>query len=1176
MYKNFTALICGKHFCYSLKLLIVMKLSIVLLMVTFLQVNASSFAQKVSLKVENATVKDVFQLLTEQTGYTFMADASLLKSVKPINLSLTRVEIRTVLDQCFIDELIDIVFNESYKAIIIKKRKANNLEVAQQLSISGRVTDEKNLPLAGVTIRVKGETAAVASDASGNYKIVVSNKNGLLTYKFIGFEDQEIAIAGKTTINVVLKAKIAGLDEIVVVGYGTQKRLSVSAAISSVKAADIENQQTANALSAIEGLMPGVEVKQGDGAPGSNPVIRIRGTGSLGGSAASNAPLYVVDGIPLEDASGINSINTNDIESIDVLKDAASSAIYGARGGNGVVLITTKKGKIGVPSIDFSLSNGFQNVPKKISMLDRDQHIQFVKEVTEANWLSVGGSLDVPNGSRVFASQRNPYNYVPAYDNPGSVANTDWQDEIFQKNALFGNYQVTVQGGSDKFRYFSSANYLSQNGIVRSTRFKRYSGRINLESTISKMVKAGISFTPSNTKNNILPTSGHFSSAPGNESVTVTTALIMPSTIQARFPDGLYGMTESNPDYYNLYGYARLRSPIQAMYEPAYRNTVENNRYMGTGFVEVAPLAGLLFRTSFGIDSRNVQNSYYHPSTLSSESNGVLTPGFPGTNSGNIIATESQNNFRTMNWDNLLTYKRTFNKNHDLSLLAGYSVQMYRAESVSVSGTRGTFINDLVPSPAGASTTTGGYDASEYTLISFFGRANYSFKDRYIFSGALRNDASSRFPSENRNGWFPSVSAAWRIKQEEFLKSVKFLSDLKVRVSYGVTGNYPTNLYPYQSVLTKVNYNFNNNLAGGSAPNRILNDRLTWETNKQINLGLDAGLYAGRVNFTIDYYKRNTTNLLYTVPIPGIAGFTNSFGNIGEIQNRGLELSISSVNIDKSGFKWSSNFNIGGNRNKIIHIGVNDADIIMNGDPPLTTILRAGYPLAMFYGYKTAGIFMNKADVDANPTMKFNASSGPGDTKFVDVDGDGKITSADRTLLARPTPDFTYGLINKFTYKGFDLSVQLQGVQGGKILFLLERFVGTNDKSYNQLTYSVLNRWQSEEKPGNGLIPRAPIQSKGTSIGLPESSLDRWLYDGSYLRLRNVTFGYNLSKTICQKIRLKSVRGYISAQNIYTFSNYIGYGPDANYTGEQATIQSVDYGNYPQARTVTFGLNVGL
>jgi len=1049
------------------------------------------------------------------------------------------------------------------------------LAIQKGIAVTGKVVDNQNKPLSGVTVKIKGTQTGVATNNDGVFKINVPDQNSILVFSMIGFDPQEVTVGGNVFISITMLDQTTGLNQIVVVGYGTQKKKDLTGSVSSLKSADLENQQTPNVLTALAGQMPGVDVKLGDATPGGNPVIRIRGTGSLGGGGASNAPLYVVDGIPLEDASGINAINSSDIESIDVLKDAASAAIYGARGGNGIILITTKRGKSGKPTIDFSYAAGVQSLPKQIKMLDRDQNIQYMKELATASWASVGGNPNTPNGSRTFGGQFAPYNYIPGFDNPDTIANTNWQDYVYH-TALQSNYQVGFQGGSDKFKYYASGNYYDQNGIIRHTGFDRYTARLNMESTISKTVRTGLNFTPSYTGTDILPTNGHFNGAPGGEAVTIANALMMPPTIPARYPNGLYGMTDGYPLYYNTYAYTRLDSPLQPIYEPAYRNTSAMNRYLGNAFVEVTPINNLVLKSNVGLDWRTVENSFYHPSTVSTLTFPVLTPGFPGTRASNIVASEGKATYRTISWDNTLNYHRLFAGSHDVNFVAGYSVQQFHTENVSVAGQANTFINDLVPNPAGASIRNGTYTASEYALISYFGRLSYSYKGKYLLSGSLRNDASSRFPEISRHGWFPAISGAWRVTNEPFMQPIKFLADLKLRASYGVTGNYPTNLYPYQAVLNQLNYNFNDVQAGGLVPSGILNDKLTWETNKQTNLGLDVSILDSRINLSVDYYVRNTTNLLYTIPIPSVSGYVNTFGNVGQIRNNGWEINVSSVNIRTPDFTWNTNFNIGGNSNKVIHLGTSDADIISTGDNPLVTILRVGQPLGMFYGYKTAGIFKDQADVNANPSMKFNASSGPGDTKFVDVDGDGKITAADRTILGNPNPNFTYGMTNTFKYKNFDLSIQLQGVQGGKTLFLLERFIANGVPTQNQLAEYALNRWKSDTDPGNGIMPRATIAGRGASVGLVESSLDRWLYDGSYLRIRNVTLGYNLPSSFAKKIGMRTARATLTGQNLYTFSKYVGYGPDNNNGGESVTFQSLDYGVYPSARIISFGLNFGL
>lgn len=1045
-------------------------------------------------------------------------------------------------------------------------------KVNQDVTIIGRVIDEGGRPLYGVTVQLKNATRITTTDTSGRYKIIVPSSGGILRYTMIGYETQERIIGNQKNINISMKKIISDLDEVVVIGYGTQKRLSLSASVTSAKAEDIEKQVVSNPISALAAQMPGVEIRQTQGMPGENPVVRIRGVGSLGGGTASNEPLYVVDGIPLENPDDFNSINANDIASVDVLKDAAASAIYGARGGNGVILITTKKGKAGTSKLDFTYYTGFQNVTKKIEMLNKDQFIQFQKEITSANWESMGGNPAVPNGQRVIGGQRTQYNYPVIFDTPDSLPNTDWQDEIFRKSAPMSNYQIAASGGNERLSYFISGNYLDQTGLIRRTGFKRYTARANLDAVVNKLLKVGATFSPSYTSTDRLPTNGHFN-GPNNEPSTILSALGMPPTIIGRYSDGLYGSTFGE---YISAGFNAIRTPLQSIYEPNYRNQQTVFRFTGSMYSELSLLKYITLRTNLGADYRSNKLSYYRPSTIAGVNQFTRTPGYPDGRVGLIQARENEDSYLTMSWDNTLNYIRKFKKEHDINVLAGYSVQQYLHKGFSLIGQSGTFVNDLVPYPSGAASINGSNVINESALISYFGRINYGFQNKYLISAALRNDASSRFPEGKKAGLFPSVSAAWRISREGFFKQVRVINELKLRASYGITGNYPGSMYPYQSILQRVDYNFNDVQAIGYAPNRLETKDLTWETNRTIDLGLDIAFFKNRINLNVDYYQRNTTNLLYNVPVPPVSGFTTAFGNVGELENKGFEISLNSVNYNSKGFKWTSILNLSTNRNKIKHIGLDDADIFASFDAPLVTILRVGQPMASFYGYKTAGVFTDKADLEANSSMKFSAGSGLGDTKFVDTNGDGIITSDDRIILGNPNPDFTYGISNRFSYKTFDLDIQLQGVEGGEILFLVQRFYGVNNKGFNQLTYSAINRWKSPEEPGNGIMPRAPIQARGNSVGINESDLDRWLFDGSYLRIRNVTLGYRIPANITRNSFLRSMKMYVSVQNLYTFTKYIGYDPDANYFGQQANMSGVDYGNYPQSRIFTFGINLGL
>lgn len=771
MYKISVALKCRAQLCVQPKLWKIMKLSFIIILSAFLQVNASSYAQRINFEKKETKLREILNEIRRQSGYNLVCDADLLNNAVNITVSLKNVSLEAALNEILKGQPLKYVINRN--TILVTSRSPEKVSILRTIVVKGTVSD-KSGPLPGVTVRIKNKPGGVVTNAVGAYIISVADANAVLVFTSIGYVTQEVPVENKKVINVTLSENVSNLNDVVVVGYGTQKRVSLSAAVASVKASDIENQVTGNTLSALAGQLPGLDVQQNTGSPGANPVIRIRGTGSLGGSVASNAPLYVVDGLPLDDASDFNAINPADIENIDVLKDAAASAIYGARGGNGVILITTKKGKSGAAKLNFSYYTAFQTVGKKIALQNTEQSIQFNKEVIQANWVSMGGDPNVPNGSRILNNATNNYNWPALFDQPlDQIPDTDWQDEIYRRAAPMSNYQISAQGGSDKLNYFISGNYFDQNGIVRSTDFTRYTGRINLESTISNKIKIGLTFTPTNTCTNDLPTNGHFNAANG-EAGTISSALASLPWIAARLPNGLYGQVSGTKAIENL-GYSSIRNPLQAIYEPAYRNINTVNRYLATAYFEYKPLKRLTFRSNFGIDYKNTRTSYYKPSTVSglASAGAALTEAHPLPAPNSIRASESWGNNRTLNWDNTLNYDRQLSGSHQISLLAGYSVQRYENDNSQVSGVNGTFTNDLVPYPTGASQINGTYSASKFALISLFGRLNYDFKGRYLFSAALRNDASSRFPKGKKEGYFPSVSAAWRVSEEPFFKILK-------------------------------------------------------------------------------------------------------------------------------------------------------------------------------------------------------------------------------------------------------------------------------------------------------------------------------------------------------------------------------------------------------------------
>lgn len=1043
---------------------------------------------------------------------------------------------------------------KSQGALFERPNQPSNADVV----ITGTVTGQDGGPLPGAVVKLKGTSVATATDANGAYKLNLKSLSGTLIFSCIGYLSKEVPVGTSQKYDIVLIADNKSLNEVIVIGYGSQQKLTVSNSISSVSAAQIEKQVTGNVLNAMQGQMPGVEVRQGSGRPGENPTIRIRGTGSVN---ASNAPLYVIDGLPLEDASDINSLNPNDVATIDVLKDAASAAIYGSRGGNGVIIITTKKGSGKKTKFDFSFYTGASEATKKMEVLDKDQYIQFQKEGRQYTWIVSGGNPATPNASRPAA-----YSYLPIYDNPGNIANTDWQDEIF-RTAVTSNFQIGAQGGSDKMNYYISGNYYTNQGILKATDLKRYTFRANVNMTLNKYLKAGFNISPSYGIENLRATDGHFNGSMG-DGATLLSALMMPPTIPAKFPDGTYGQTLGSRTFT---GSVAITSPLQKLEDPNYLNYSNTYRVQGIAYVEFNPIKNLVYKMSFGGDYKNSSTPFYRPSTVSTATAGVNIPEMKSGNIANIASTNNGQTGSNYTWDNQISYNKTFSNTHHLNATAVYSVQKSNSEATVLTGQSGTFANDLVKNVQGASIITGRLSSQAWSLISYLARLNYDYKSKYILTASFRRDGTSRFAPGSQWGTFPSISTAWRISEESFMKKVPAISELKVRASYGVTGNFSIGNYAWQSSLVASNYNFgagDGSIAIGYAPNNFSNPDLTWETNKQLGGGIELGVLKNRIYLTADIYRRVTSDLLYSRPIPGNSGFNIYTGNIGSVENKGVELDLRTNNLNGKTFSWSTSLNFSLNKNKVLKLGDDNAPIITNSESTVSQLIQVGQPFAVFYGYPTAGIFQNQADVTANPQMKFSAAAGPGDTKFVDTNRDGVISPADQIILGNPTPDFSYGITNSFTYKRFDLSIQLQGVQGGDIYYLGSRFVGTNQLLFNQLAESVLNRWKSEEEPGNGKYPRIG------SIGLAPSNVQRYLYDGSYLRIRNISLGYTLKPAALKKIGISTLKIYATGQNLYTFSKYIGYNPEVNQYGEGVKGIGLDYGSYPLSRSVTFGVNL--
>ncbi|WP_201984037.1 SusC/RagA family TonB-linked outer membrane protein [Hymenobacter rubidus] len=1028
--------------------------------------------------------------------------------------------------------------------------------VQADITITGQVLDEKGVGLPGVNVIVRGTSNGTQTDAAGNYKIVAPD-NATLIFTFVGYLPQEMKVDGRTSISASLKPDAQSLNEVVVVGYGVQEKKMLATSIATISAKNVEQVPVASPGEALVGLVAGAQITEPSGEPGSTATIRIRGLGSI---SAGNSPLYVVDGYPLNSADSFNQIPPSDILSIQVLKDAAACAIYGSRGGNGILIVTTKRGVAGQTKFSANVYTGIQNVSKKIDLLDGPQYLEYLKEAR-----TNGGGTIQPS----------------LLADPSTYANTDWQNEIFQTGHQ-SNYQISASGGTEKSRFYIGGGYFKQTGIVKGTGFDRFSLRANYDAQLAKKLKLSLSFAPTFSRTDTKPLSGSFNNATfngggaGNQIAAVTSALIAPPIFPVHVANGDYaGPLNMFPNVAPATGTAisvGLFNPVAPL--DLYQDRTTQARALNTLALDYNLLTGLTFRTNLGVEVLANRRNWYVPATL--PSNNQASANINNPLLSNIDARQLNNTNYNWVWENTLTYNRTFGPDHNLTLLGGYSAQRNTNEGSNVFGQSGTYTNSAIEyvTAAGQLFGTASYNAN--ALTSVFGRLDYSFKERYILTAALRTDGSSRFGPDKRYATFPSVALAWRIGEENFIKQIPLISEFKLRASYGVTGNNNIGDYSYQSYQTAANYVFGANAgarAFGFAPNGVSIRDLTWETNTQVDFGFDFGILKDRIYLTAAAYQRRTTDLLLNRNVPSIIGFTNrTLTNVGEVRNRGLEFQLNTANVVGTGFTWSTAANLSFNRNEVIALGGPTDQIVYDAVFGYTSSIRvlAGQPLGSFYGYKQIGVYKDQADVDASAKWS-SGGSVPGDLKFADINGDGKIDSQDITKVGSPFPNFTYGLLNTFGYKDFSLAITLQGSQGNDILYAGDRYVNNFPGSANART-NVLDRWHSADNPGNGWEPRATSSAPSSLT----SFSSHYIYDGSFLRIRTVNLRYNLPKELVGKIGMASASVYVAAQNLYTFTKYFGYNPEANlYGNTTAPTYGVDQGSYPMARTITVGATVG-
>ncbi len=1045
--------------------------------------------------------------------------------------------------------------------------------MAQSRRVTGTVTSTDGVALPGVSVIEKGTTNGVSCDANGRFSMEVKGQNAVLEFSFIGYDSAEVALApGQTSVSVKLAEDSQLVDEVIVVGYGTMKKSDLTGSVASVSTDKLKSTVITNADQMLKGNVAGVQVTQNSGAPGGAASIRIRGASSIN---SSNEPLYVIDGIPFSGdgtetggfawaggtngQSKVNPLSTiapQDIVSMDVLKDASATAIYGAAGANGVVIINTRRGQKGDVRLNYDGYVAWAQLAKKIEMMNLSEYAQYQKELNE-----LYPSVEVDD----------------SFLDPTLLGEgTDWQDEI-TRTALTHSHAVSLSGGSDRFTFAASGGYMNQDGTIYGSNFERYNGRFNGDGVVNKWLKAGGSLAFTHTEETI-------TRQDGSDGVIMQALSMQPSVPVYDF-EGNYAAPSS------IYGSSGYNPLWQAEMQ---NNTLDRNRTMGNFYVAIDPLKVLNIRAEFGFDLSDNLNKSFIPTY--DFGNGIA-------NSMNMMM-QREDHSKFWIFKTYATWNQTFNKKHNISLMAGFEAQKSAWEGISLIKKNFSTDDIHVMTQDGEFDNNSGWKDSA-TKASVFGRLNYNFDERYLLTLTMRADGSSKFGPEEKWGYFPSAAAAWRISNEAFLRDSEVVSNLKLRLGYGMVGNDNIGTYKYGSKMRSVITSFGT----GYFVENISNPNLRWEASEQYNIGLDAGFWDNRLAFTVDAYQKDTRDLLLQLSVPSYLGTSGNsdkagweiqmpYSNIGKVRNRGVDIALNAVPVETKNFRWTSNINVSINRNEVLALN-DDAQVLYYGVGTYfsaafstASIVKVGQPMGVFYGYVTDGYFQNEEDVlssavqiedGANPGQNlFNKTSGVyvGDIKFKDLNEDGVIDAKDQTVIGDPNPDFTYGWNNTFTWKDLELNIGLNGVYGGDILNIARYRTEALNNQWDNQSVRVIDRARiATDELGNPYLAnpstaRTPRAAMNDINGNNRMS-DRWLEDGSYLRIQNITLSYNLPRKWISKAGMQSLKIYCTLQNLYTWTNYSGYDPEIGSFNQSAAMQNYDMGRYPTPRMYIVGLNIG-
>jgi len=998
-------------------------------------------------------------------------------------------------------------------------------------TISGKVVilgSDTGIP--GITVLEKGSTNGAITDPDGNYSITVKARTGILVFSFVGMKTVEVDYSGMSIVNVEMEEEAIGLEEVVAIGYGTMKKSDLTGSVGSVKVDEMMKTPVTSFDQSLQGRVAGVQITQLSAQPGGSTLFRIRGGSSI---YAGNQPLYVIDGMMINSddnmswisaptINALSALNPNDIESIEVLKDASATSIFGAKGANGVILITTKRGKAGTDRITFESYYGIQEVAKRIEVMNATQFAILYDEA--------GSNAAIDNGS----------DYVPLYPDPESLGEgTDWQDEIY-RIAPTQNYSLSASGGSEKTQYAISGNYFRQDGVIVGSDFSRYSFRTNLDHQASKRLKVGTSFTLNRTRANTVGSSTQAGFFPG----VVNTALTFSPAISVFDSTGQYTLKDPNAD-------AWLDNPVAVTREVS--SIDQTFKFIGNAYANYTILKGLDFKVTLGYDQYTNEQDYYDPSFI-----------YSGSFNGGQARFAYTSMYTLLN-ENTLSYNRNFADKHQVNALLGFTYQ--KRDSRTFIDIASGFPNDRLEyyGIATAENLPDIYTGfGEEAIVSYLARVNYSYDSKYMFTLSNRVDGSSKFGPNNKFANFPSLALAWRVSSEPFMENLSSLYNFKLRASIGTSGNDKIPSYLYIPSLTNTVYYFNNyGPVTGFVQNVIGNDDLRWESTRQLDIGTDISFYKGRLSFVADYYNKFTYDMLYYAEVPNTSGFNTALINVGSMVNNGLEFTMNTVNFDGP-FSWNTDMSLSFNKSRIVDLNNNDATYISDDTYKLKigywSIIQEGEELGSFYGLVSDGIWQTD---EAETAALYGAQ--PGDFKYVDQNTDYKIDAEDRKIIGHAQPDFFWSLNNTLSYMNFELTIYIQGVYGNQILNS-NRFELESGNGLSNASIAMLDRW-TETNPSN-VYPRANRNADYLQMS------DRYLEDGSYARLQLLSLGYRLPTVIATKMKIKGCKVYVSAKNLYTLTSYTGFDPEVGRFGSSNIRQGYDLGGYPSAKTYLLGLTI--